>query len=190
MSGNMRLFVGLSLPDVVRAALSRLQSDLRVGRLVAPENLHLTLAFLDDQDLPTAEAVNELLEGLKAPAFDLRIAGLDLFDPARPRIVFAAAERSEALVSLRKKVRAAVRDAGVILPRERFRPHVTLARLGRDLPQFELDKLGAFLESHGDFALDPFQIDRFGLFRSILGPDGPEYDLLAEYMLDDPAPRP
>ncbi|EDM70350.1 2'-5' RNA ligase [Roseobacter sp. AzwK-3b] len=186
----MRLFVAIGLPDVVRAALSRLQSDLRVGRLVEPDNLHLTLAFLDEQDLPTAEAVNELLGDIRAPAFDLRIAGLDVFDRARPRLVFAASDRPEALVSLRKKVRVAVRDAGVDLPRERFRPHVTLARLNRALPQFELDKLGAFLESHGDFSLDPFRTDRFGLYRSTLGPDGPEYDLLAEYMLDDPAARP
>jgi 2'-5' RNA ligase len=183
----MRLFVAIALPDVVCAALSRLQSDLRVGRLVEPDSLHLTLAFLDEQDLPTAEAVNEMLGDIRAPGFDLRIAGLDVFDRARPRLVFAASDRPEALVSLRKKVRVAVRDAGVELPRERFRPHVTLARLGRALPQFELDKLGAFLESHGDFSLDPFPIDRFGLYRSTLGPDGPDYDLLAEYMLDDAA---
>ena len=186
----MRLFVAIGLPAVVRAALSRLQSDLRVGRLVEPETLHLTLAFLDDQDLPTAEAVNEMLCDLTAPAFDLRIAGLDVFDRAKPRLVFAATDRPEALVSLRKKVRVAVRDAGVNLPRDRFRPHVTLARLNRALPQFELDKLGGFLEVHGDFSLDPFRIDRFGLYRSTLGPDGPDYDLLAEYMLDDTAPRP
>lgn len=180
----MRLFVAIGLPGVVRAALSRLQSDLRVGRLVEPDNLHLTLAFLDEQDLATAEAVHEVLSEITAPAFDLRISGLDVFDRAKPRLVFAATDRPQALVSLRKKVCVAVREAGVNLPRERFRPHVTLARLNRALPQFELDKLGGFLESHGDFSLDPFHIDRFGLYRSILGPDGPEYDLLADYMLD------
>ena len=180
----MRLFAAIDVPPVIRSALTRLQSDLRVGRLVAPENLHVTLAFLDDQSLQTAEILNETLAGISASCFDLRVAGLDVFDRAAPRLVCASVEPSEDLTALRNKVRSAARAAEIDLRRERFRPHVTLARFPRSMPRPDLDKLGAFLEAHGDFRLDPVRIERFGLYRSILGPDGPVYDLLADYPLD------
>ena len=180
----MRIFVAIDLPPVIRAALSRLQSDLRVGRHVDADNLHVTLAFLDDQSLQTAENLHEALSDLAASGFDMHVSGLDVFDRRAPRLVFADVDKTAPLVALRDKVRSAARMAEIDLRRERFRPHVTLARFNRSLPRHELDKLGAFLEEHGDFRLDPFPVERFGLYRSILGPDGPVYDLLAEYPLD------
>ncbi len=180
----MRLFIAIGLPPVIRAALSRLQSDLRVGRHVDPDNLHITLAFLDEQSLQTAELLHEALSDVTVSRFDLRVAGLDVFGRSEPRLVFAGVEKSAPFVALRNKVRIASRTAGIDLRRERFRPHITLARFNRSLPRHELDKLGAFLEEHGDFHLDPFPVEGFGLYRSILEPDGPVYDLLAEYPLD------
>ncbi|WP_101067465.1 RNA 2',3'-cyclic phosphodiesterase [Roseovarius salinarum] len=179
----MRLFLAIPLPDAVRAALGRLQGDLRVGRHVDPENLHVTLAFLDDQSLATAELVHERLCEIALSGAEIRIRGLDVFGGRNPRVVFAGVEKTGALDALREKVRTAVRAAEVALPRERFRPHVTLARFPKPMPRHELDKLGAFLEAHGDFALDPFDADRVTLFRSRLGPQGPDYEALSEYPL-------
>ena len=42
----MRSFVAIDLPEAAREALERLQDDLPVGRPLAPETFHLTLAFL------------------------------------------------------------------------------------------------------------------------------------------------
>ena len=72
----MRLFVAIDLPPVTRAALTRLQGDLRVGRHADADTLHVTLAFLDEQDLPVAEAVHEALSEIDMPEFTLRIRGL------------------------------------------------------------------------------------------------------------------
>ena len=38
----MRLFVAIDLPPVTRAALTRLQGDLRVGRHADPATFHVT----------------------------------------------------------------------------------------------------------------------------------------------------
>ncbi|MHA7828154.1 MAG: RNA 2',3'-cyclic phosphodiesterase [Roseovarius sp.] len=182
----MRLFVAIDLPPVARAALTRLQGDLRVGRHADADTLHVTLAFLDEQDLPAAEAVHEALSEIDMPEFALRLKGVDVFDRARPRLVFAGVERSDPLVALHRKVRGAAMEAGIALQRQRFRPHVTLARFPREMPRHDLDRLGAFLEAHGAFGLEPFEVTEFGLYRSVLGPDGAVHERLAAYELKTP----
>jgi len=86
------------------------------------------------------------------------------------------------MIRLRKKVRAAARGAGIDLPRERFRPHVTLARFSRSKP-VDMGRLTAFLGAYGGFRAGPFAVDRFCLYRSTLTPEGPVYDVLADYPL-------
>ncbi|MCH7551091.1 MAG: hypothetical protein IIA35_05245 [Proteobacteria bacterium] len=44
----MRLFVGIPLPDDVRARLGELKGGLQGARWVRPENLHLSLRFIGD----------------------------------------------------------------------------------------------------------------------------------------------
>ena len=124
----MRAFVGLPLPDKIISALERVQAELSIGRAVAPENLHLTLAFLDEQPEMVLAALHDELALIAGPQPRIRIAGLDALGGAKARLVFAAVAPDPALVSLRKRVRIAARAVGVNLPRERFRPHVTLAR--------------------------------------------------------------
>jgi 2'-5' RNA ligase len=179
----MRSFIALPLPEDTREALTRLTEDLESGRPVAPENFHLTLAFLGDQSTQTLALLDEGLRDIAAPSFEMELQGLDLFGGRQPRAVYAAVTATDALTTLRRKVRLAVRDAGIDLPRERFRPHVTLARFAPTTPQHELDKLGHFLTVHGDMALPPVAVRAFALYRSRLSHDGPVYERLADYPL-------
>ena len=64
----MRAFVGIPVTEAAAGPMLRLQDALRLPRPVPEENLHLTLAFLDECDLPTLEQVNEGLEAIVAPA--------------------------------------------------------------------------------------------------------------------------
>ncbi len=177
----MRAFIGLGPPDTVRDALDGLQSDLRVGRLVDPENLHLTLAFLGEVDLPTLEALHLDLQQITFAPFDLRLAGLELFGGARPRVLSIRGQAGPPLRALRAKLHSTARGAGIDLPRARFRPHVTLARFRRDMPPDDTAKLGRFLSAHADVALPAFPVEAFTLYRSHLSPDGATYEPLADY---------
>lgn len=179
----MRCFLGIGLPDETEDAVAELQSHLRSGRHVAPENLHLTLAFLDDQDEQTLEGLNEECEALRLTAFDIRLSGVDTFGGDHPRAVVLRAEGGEALKALHGQVRRAVQRAGIDLPRVRFRPHVTLARFRKDTDALDLDRLGRFLQSHGDASVAPFTAGAVTLYRSHLGSDGAEYEPLADYPL-------
>ena len=185
---GIRGFIAIPVPDAgfVAGELMRVQAALEVGRPVAPETWHVTLAFLGQPSAPLLEALNERLEALRAPAFEMRIRAIDIFGGRRPRLIHAGVERSEAMAHLRKKVRAAVRATGIDLPRERFRPHVTLARFPRHLTTLETQRIAGVLEAYGDMDAGMVSVEHFTLYRSHPGPGGPVYEPLAEYPLGQP----
>ncbi|MBR9844372.1 MAG: hypothetical protein GYB25_14520 [Rhodobacteraceae bacterium] len=74
-------------------------------------------------------------------------------------------------------------DVGITLPRERFRPHVTLARFRRDMIEEEAAKLGRFMAAHGDVSLPGTRIAQMGLYGSTLHPEGAVHEMLAAYPL-------
>lgn len=160
-----------------------MQAALEVGRAVAPENWHVTLAFLGDQSEDVLEQLHERLSDLAFPEFGLRVAGIDIFGGRNPGLLFAGVERSDELIALRKKVRAAARSAGIDLPRERFRPHVTLARFRKRLTMLETQRIAGVLEAWGDVDAGTLPVGHFTLFRSHPGREGPVYEPLAEYPL-------
>lgn len=178
----MRAFVALDLPEAALEAITRLQAGLAVGRVVPEENLHLTLAFLGDISEPQAADLAGVLAGLRLPAVSLTLRGLDLFGGRRPSVLVVMAE-GEGLERLHDKVARAVREAGVTLPRERFRPHVTLARFAREISAKDQKRLGEFLALNGTFALAPMPADSLTLYRSHLREEGAIHEPLAQFDL-------
>lgn len=179
----MRAFVALAIPERVAAQAAHLQALLGCGRAVPEENLHLTLAFLDEITLGQAEDMDAELQAMSEPALSLELAGLDVLDRARPDAVIWTARPCEPLERLARAVARAARGAGITLPRRRFRPHVTLARFGRGYGALEAERLGRLLQGRGDESSGPFMVESFGLYRSFLRAEGPIYELLEAYPL-------
>lgn len=179
----MRTFLAISLPDQVRAQLARVQALVPVGRRVDPDGLHLTIAFLGEQSDQTLDEVHLSMQGLRAPAPEVRVTGLDLFGGAEPRILFAAVAANAQLDDLHKRVKARLHAAGLDLPRERFRPHVTLARLGAHLTADEAARLARFLQTYGATEASAFTASTLALYESVRGKAGNSYQVLAEYPL-------
>ncbi|TDK43870.1 RNA 2',3'-cyclic phosphodiesterase [Antarcticimicrobium luteum] len=179
----MRAFIAIDLPEEVTAPLVRLQAGLPAGRPVAEENLHLTLAFLGDQEEVVLEGLHYELEGIKAPPFELCFSGLGTFGGNRPRILFADVAPESALTDLHRRVTGALRRAGMVPPRERFHPHVTLGRFGNGAAADVAARLRGFLAEHGDTPLPGFAVTGFGLYESTRHPSGVRYELLARYDL-------
>lgn len=179
----MRCFLALDLPEALRDEVSDLQMHLRVGRLVPEENLHLTLAFLDDQPEAILQDLNEALCEIEMPVFKVALQGLELFGGKKPRLLYLQADGGQPLRELHRVIRRAAQDVGIDLARERFRPHVTLARFGRYMREDEAAKLGHFLETHADVDFGSFEVAQFCLFGSTLHPDGAEHEVLAQYAL-------
>ncbi|GHE92773.1 RNA 2',3'-cyclic phosphodiesterase [Aliiroseovarius zhejiangensis] len=176
----MRCFLALPLPDDLAAQLAGFAARLRVGRPVPEENIHLTLAFLEEQPVEALEDLNTELEVLRAPSIPVDLAGLTTMGGAVPSVL---AIRAEGVDALHKQIAQAVRRAGITLPYRRFRGHVTLARLPRTPTADDLSALGRALEAHGAIRYPTVTLDTLSLYRSDLRPDGARYERLADYPL-------
>ncbi|MEM9795911.1 MAG: RNA 2',3'-cyclic phosphodiesterase [Pseudomonadota bacterium] len=176
----MRAFVGLPVPEPWIAPLVRAQGRILGGRVVPVEDLHLTLAFLDDQPEDRLEALHDGLEGLALPSIRLAPLAYVIFGAKRSRLVALDIAPDPALTALRDAVRGAARRAGIALPRERFRPHVTLVRFPASAPPDPV-RLPRALEGLGAPDLSVAMAGAVVLWSSRLTPEGPIYETLASY---------
>ena len=181
----MRIFIAIELPEPSRDALTRLQQRIPFGRIAAPETLHLTLAFAGEIGPEALDALHEELSRIRAPAFDLALRGLGTFGKATPALLYAEVPLVRPLADLRRKVLQAMRRAGLDLPRERFRPHVTLARFSKHLPPADHAALARFLARNAAFEAPGFTARAFTLFQSTLRPSGPVHEALTSYPLQE-----
>ncbi|WP_417261965.1 RNA 2',3'-cyclic phosphodiesterase [Celeribacter sp.] len=178
----MRAFVGLPLPDDLTDRLDTLAMGLRFGRAVPSENMHITLAFLDDQPEEVLAELHEELSGLSSRAPEIEVKGLDVFGGDKPRLLFAHVEPNEALSDLRKKIRQAARSVGIELSHERFRPHVSLRRFNRLHPG-EHQELEHLIALQGAFSWPKFHAPSFEMVQSVLSHEAAQYETLASYPL-------
>lgn len=183
-----RLFIALDLPDPLREGLVAWgKRELRDPALrpVAPESLHITLAFLGY--LPEKE-----IGRLAKIVADLRGAApsIELADPvAKPGLrqarIFALPANSPGAVSLQGELEQSLVAARLYEPEKRaFWPHLTVARVkpagrGARRPatvQRPPGQLPAAL-------LRPVDAVRVRLYRSELNPKGARYASLTQVEL-------
>jgi 2'-5' RNA ligase len=186
----MRLFAALVPPE---PALEDLDEFLEVRREVGPfrwtlaDQVHVTLAFL--ADVPD-RSLDELVERLaraagRRTAFETAIAGGGAFpDAARARVLWAGLDLDEAgrteLSRLATGARAAAARSGIAVDGQRFRPHLTVARLGR--PQ-EVTKWVRLLDAYRG---PVWTADALTLVQSHLGEgphNRPRYEVLERFPL-------
>ncbi len=175
-----RLFVAAELDDAARAACADFAARLRArrwpGRWVAPENYHLTVAFLGGVDEERVPAVGAALRAL-APArrgFALALDAVGAFpSPRRPRVAWAGPHAPPPdFAALCGAVRAALSGLGFAFD-ERADPHVTLARADGRTP----------LPTLAPPAPTVLRVDRLTLFESVTAPEGARYTPLERYEL-------
>ena len=176
----MRLFVALPLPEAITAPLARLAASAPVGRAVAEENMHLTLAFLGEVARAELPALDAALSELRHAPFPVAFHELTALGGRQARLLVLTATGPEALHS---RLTTALRCAEFTLARRRFRPHVTLLRLPRQMGAHREQKLAQFLAGVGRVELAPCTATGFGLYASHLHPGGAVYETLAEYPL-------
>lgn len=176
---TQRLFVGLEIPDELRDRLVMIQSGVHGAKWVPRENLHLTLRFIGEVDEVQARDLAHDLFRVRAPGFELTLSGAGHFEAnRRVRQLWIGIERNEALNALHDRIDAlATRAVGP--DNQRFRPHITVARLNGAPP----DAVRHWLAANSLFRSVPFAVERFVLFSSFLGKSQAIYREEVEYPL-------
>lgn len=177
----IRAFVALPLPEEIRSRLAVAQFLLPLPRRLPPASLHITLAFLGGQPAPVLEEADQALSALRLPAFSISLGGFGLFGGARPRSLHVRVVPGPELDRLHARIARACAMAGAPPEARRFVPHVTLGRF-RPGPADAL-RLERAVAEGASFAAGPWLADRFVLYRSDPGAEGPRYSELAAYPL-------
>jgi len=157
-------------------------------RWASMEQLHVTLAFL--ADVPDRK-LDDLVERLGRAAarrhgVEATVARGGAFpDVGRARVLWAGLElddngRTE-LARMATGARAAATRAGVPVDGQRFRPHITVARLGRP------EEVTSWVRLLDAYRGPTWTVDGFALVASYLG-EGPRkrprYEVVEEFPLD------
>jgi RNA 2',3'-cyclic 3'-phosphodiesterase len=178
-----RAFIALDLPQPARNRLSLVAARALLppnARIVAPEALHLTLAFLGDQNDATLLEVHEGLSRLPMPEIALRFSGIGMFGGAEGRSLHVEVAPDPALTGFERTIRRLLHAGGLVLERRRFLPHITIARFppGTLRPEGVAD-LAARL---GPPDPTPILVEGFALYESHLTREGARYTCLARYL--------
>jgi 2'-5' RNA ligase len=163
---RLRLFCALLLPgEVVERLVAWQQAELHGGRLVPPENLHVTLAFLGSRP---ADELTAITGALRAAAADvgevrLRVRG---YRETRSVGMLTLDDESGWATTIAARLHAGLEELGVY--RSEARPwlaHLTVLRF-KERPRLEprLPELGEVVPSDA------------AVFISKLRPGGAEYE--------------
>lgn len=186
----MRMFVAVVPPDDVVEHLDAFLDVRRASgpfRWAAADQLHLTLAFL--AEVPDRK-LDDLVErlgraGARRTSFEAAVAGGGAFpNVARARVLWAGLDVEDAgrveLTRMATGARAAANRAGIPVDGQRFRPHITLARLRQP------EDLTSWVRLLDGYRGPSWTVDRLTLVASYLGqgPRGrPRYQPVEEFRL-------
>jgi len=172
-SDSPRLFFALWPDAELRTALVQTGRDRTVprSRPVAPDNLHLTLAFLGAIADPLVDAVHAAAGAVSAPPIDFDLDRIELWP--RPQLLCATATKlPEALQTLVTQLRTALASRDLPTETRPLRAHVTLVRKVRR--QGQPMTLPAPLRWHAE---------RFWLVTSESRPEGVRYTPVRSWTL-------
>jgi 2'-5' RNA ligase len=170
-SERLRLFFALWPDDRVRAklaAFARAVFECTGGRVMRPEGLHITLAFLGDVEAARVEALLRVAASVPVRPFDWRLDEAGFWKHNRIGWVGASAVPPP-LADLVADLRGALKAGGFAFDGKPFVPHVTLVRKGT--PPRELPALAPI----------PWRVTRFVLVKSVLAGAGSRYEIAGSW---------
>ena len=175
--------MALNLPLSVREAIVRATEPLRAAApalaWVDAPRLHLTVKFLGEQPASMVSGLTDVLADVAARhrPFTLDLKGVGAFPNfRRARVVWLGVDADPRLELLQHDVESYCERIGHAVEGRPFRPHLTLARVRRPLPESTLRSLARAARSvsyHTE--VDVSSID---LMRSRLEPQGARYELV------------
>jgi 2'-5' RNA ligase len=169
---RLRLFLALQIPDDIVEALAEWQQRELRGRIVPPDNLHITLAFLGSRPAGELESICGVLEEAAAAVASPQLVD-GSYRETRSVGMLVFSDRTGNGAELAARLHQALAALGVCRPDQRpWLPHVTVLRYQErprlvppppELPEFAPSGAAAFL--------------------SRLHPSGARYEVLESFRL-------
>ena len=168
MASKERIFIALRPDAETCKDLIKIQQKLLVsGRMMPPQSLHLTLAFLGDCDSERKQCVLDKITNININPFDITFGEFGYFE--RHRIFHIAPNIIPIeLLSLHKQLCNTLSSCRFKTPRT-FKPHITLFR-GVITPPF-CEPLNTTIRWH---------VRSIHVERSVLSSEGAHYTTLKE----------
>jgi len=178
----MRSFVAVNLPDTIKDEIGEIIDRLRnagpKARWVPPQNLHITMKFLDEigeeQVGPIMGAITLAKDAVEP--FDLKLSGFGFFpNENRARVFWIGIEDGfEPLRAFARAIDKQVATLGFMREKRSFAAHITLARFRDPGPVGQLAKAAA----HIQYESPPVHVTQVDLMKSVLSPKGAEYTII------------
>lgn len=127
----MRLFIAINFDQQTVDQIIAVQHRLRLlgtGNFSRPENLHLTLAFLGEVAPARIAAIHDAMDNTTVLPMALTFDHVGCFKRDGGDIWWIGLQENASLLSLQQALAGHLADAGFLIERRHFSPHITLAR--------------------------------------------------------------
>jgi 2'-5' RNA ligase len=183
----MRIFVGLAIPEEIRARLAeymqRVRSHAPDAPWVKPESLHVTLKFIGESNDARVQQVKDALARIRAVPFTVEFKDVGFFPNHKSgRVFWAGVHGGAELPQLASQVDQELETLGIEREKRDYHPHLTLARSGsRSASHNALKQLpqGINPEEHPHFGT--MTAREFFLYKSELLRSGARYTKIERF---------
>ena len=181
---KVRSFIAVDVADGVilkritdcQAELTRTGADLKP---VESENIHATLRFLGEVQVPLLDQVKSELAQVAFQSFLVELRGVGAFpNPRRPNVVWIGITKGgEELQGIFSRLEPRLRGLGFAADRKGFSPHITIGRVksGRNR-----EALYSAIMGMSDLEFGSMTAESIRLKKSTLTPKGPIYSTIYE----------
>jgi 2'-5' RNA ligase len=186
---SYRLFIALPVPEEVKDAIERTQSELRQQLPRAGVSwtkraqFHLTLKFLGNIPAGSVKVLVDSVQSACAgvPTLGLQAKGIGCFPNGKsPRVVWVGVQDDRNLLpDLQRTIDGAVREFTEQKAEGRFTGHVTLGRV-KHLDRSEAATLGSLVARRAETVFGGWTGDEVEIIRSELSSGGSRYTTLAK----------
>jgi 2'-5' RNA ligase len=170
---RIRAFIAVDIPTDIKERIVRAAKELESEgiRVVAAEQMHITLFFLGYIDAAQVEATKGIMSSIGSRRFGVSLHGIGTFAIKRPRVIFAnIRDGAKELHDIYETVSNGM-PALMKLEKEEFTPHLTVARLKR-FDSATTGRARDFIESYKDMDFGSFECKEIKLKQSVLTNEG------------------
>jgi len=175
-----RLFIGVPIESsVIEKEVKRWRNEpfLNSNRMnwVEPENWHMTLCFLGNQDISAIALLQQILEEsfCTVQPFSATANLLGIF-PSRhdPKVLWVGIDNLQLLLPAYSRMGELLLQNGFTFNNKPLTPHLTLARIKRLATNYSFE---SFLTKNRQLHFGSFAVNRVVLYESVLNVRGSVY---------------